>query len=131
MSIVSRAIVHPITFSQRCSPKTPKTFSVPKNLNSRIQNQPHHIIMQQSHLRKTTERIKKRDSGVNSENILESGKSKLWPPASISLMFQRKRRRCVTLVRSYISIIIRKATLLAIAPSQKTSISLGNLHVGD
>ena len=131
MSIVPKTTVYLIIFSQKCSPKTPKTFFVPKNLNPRIQNQPHHMTMQQSHLRKTTERIKRRDSGVNSEIILESGKSRLRSPVSIPLMSQRKRRRCVTLVKSCISIMIKKAILSAIASSQKTSVSLGNLHTSD
>ena len=87
--------------------------------------------MQRSHLKKTTERIRKRGSGVKDRNILESGKSRLWPPMSIQLMSRRKRRRSVTLVKSLVSTMIRKATLPMTAPRQKTSVGLSNLRASD
>ena len=79
----------------------------------------------------TIERIEKRGSGVKGRNILESGKSRLQPSMSSIPMSQRKKRRGVTLVRLCNSTMIRRATLLVTAPSQKTSVDLGNLHTSN
>ena len=43
----------------------------------------------------------------------------------------KKKRRGVTLVKSHISIMIKKATLSTTALSQKTSVGLGNLYAND
>ena len=54
------------------------------------------------------------------------------PVTSINITnVSKKKKRGVTLVRLRISIAIKKATLQAIALSQKTSISLGNLCAGN
>ena len=127
MSIALRATTHLTTLSRRYRLKAPKTYFAPKKQNLRIKSQPYHVTMRWSHLKKTTKRIRRRGSGVKSENILRSGKSKLRLPASTPPMSWRKRRRGVTLVRSRVLIVMRKATLPATVPSQKTSISFGNL----
>ena len=131
MLIALRATARLITLSQRCRPKAPRTCPAPKKPNPRIQSQPHHMTMRRSHLRRTTRRIRRKGSEVKSRNILESKKSRLRLPTSIPLISQRKRRRNVMLVISRVSTVIRKATLLATVPSQKTSVSLGNLHADD
>ena len=108
-----------------------KNFSRPKKPNPRIQSQPYYMIIWQSCLRKMTGRIRRRDSGVKGGNTLGSRKSRLRPPALAPSMSQKKRKRGVILVRSRISTTIKKATLPATAPSQKTSVSLNNLRAGD
>ena len=49
------------------------------------------MIMQQSCLKKKTGKIRRKDSKVKNRNILDSTKSRLWLPASSSLMSQRKK----------------------------------------
>ena len=54
------------------------------------------------------------------------------PATSINTInVSKKRRKSMTLVRLRVSTAIRKVTLLAIAPSQKTSVGLGNLRAGN
>ena len=62
-----------------------------------------------------------------SENALGSRKNS---PRTLARP-QRRKKRGVTLVRLYISSAIRKATMPAIAPSQKTSVGFNNLYAGD
>ena len=62
---------------------------------------------------------------------LGSKKSRFWLLASTPLMSQRKKIRSMTLVKSYISIAIKKATLLAITSSQKTNVGLNNFCAGN
>ena len=50
--------------------------------------------MRQNCLKKMTKKIKRRSSGVKSENILRSKKSKVWPLVSTSLISQKKKKRC-------------------------------------
>ena len=131
MSVVSEAIACLTTLPQRCKPKALKTISAPKNSNQKIQSKPHYVTMRRSRLRRMIKRISRRGSGVKSGNILESGKSRLRPPASIPLMPQRKKRRSVIFIRSRISTAIRKTTITATILSQKTSVSLGNFRAGN
>ena len=131
MLVAPEATVRLTTLPQRCRPKAPKTRPAPKKPNLKIQSQPHHMTMRRNYLRRTTEKIRRRSSGVKSGNTLGSGKSRLRPPTSTPPISRRKRKRGVMLVKSRISIVIRKAILLATAPSQKTSISLGNLRASD
>ena len=131
MSIAPVATTCLTIFLQRCKPKGSRTLPILKNLNPKIQNQPYHVMMRRNCLKKTIKRIRRKGSKVKSGSILESGKSKLWSLASIPPISQRKRRKGMTLMRSHISIVIRKVILLAIALSQKTSIGLGNFHAND
>ena len=71
------------------------------------------MIIQQSYSRKTIGKIRRRDFEVKNRNILESGKNRLGLLISISPMFQRKRRRDMTLVRLYILTVIKKVILPA------------------
>ena len=80
---------------------------------------------QQSQLKK---RINKRGLNAN-ENAL-GNQRKSWSLATI-LSILLKKRKSVTLVRSRVLTAIRKTTMLVTAPSQKTSISLSNLHAGN
>ena len=73
-------------------------------------------------------KIKKKGFMAKDGNILRSKKSKLWLPTLILLIPQKKN---ITLVRSRILIAIKKATMLATAPSQKTSIGFGNFYIGN
>ena len=107
------------------------TCSAPKKLNPRIRSQSHHVTMRRSHLKRTIERIRRRSSKVKGGNTLGSGKNRLRPSTSTPPMSWRKRRRSVTLMKSRVLIMIRKATLLATASSQKTSIGFGNLCAGN
>ena len=102
-----------------------------EELNPRIQSQPHYMTIRQSCLKKITRKIRKRGFVVKSENTLKSGKSRLWPPTSTSLMSRRKKRRNMTLVRLRISITIRKATLPVTASSQKTSVGFDNFRANN
>ena len=131
MPIASGAIVYLTTLSQKCKSKALRTYLAPKKLNSKIQSQPYHVTMWRSHLRRTTEKIKRRGSEVKGRNILGSKKSRLRPSTSTPPMSWRKRRRSVTLVRSRISIVRRKVTLPATVLSLKTSVGLGNLRASD
>ena len=73
---------------------------------------------------------KKRFQGQKREYI-ENQKEQTLAISIITINVSKIKRRSVTLVRSYISTGIRKATLPTTAPSQKTSIGLGNLRAGD
>ena len=131
MLIALGATARLITVPQRCRPKALKTRPAPKNPNPRIRSQPHHVTIWRSHLRRTTGKIRRRGSRVKGGNTLRSRKSRLRPLTSILPMSQRKRRRSIMLVKSRVSSVIRKAILLATAPSQKTSVGLDNLCAGD
>ena len=131
MLVVPGATTCLTTLLWRCRSKTSRTRPAPKKPNPKIRSQPHHVTMQQSHLRRTTGRIRRRGSRVKGENTLGSRKSRLRPLTSTPLMSQRKRRRSMTLVRSRVSIVIRKVILPATTSSQKTSIGLDNLRAGD
>ena len=131
MLVTPGAIARLTTLPWRCKPKAPRICPAPKKSNPRIQSQPHYVTMRRSHLRRIIEMIRRRGYEVKGGNTLGSGKSRLWPLTSIPPMFQRKRRRGVTLVKSRVSTVIKKATLLTTALSQKTSVGLGNLRAGD
>ena len=88
-------------------------------------NQSLHVITRQSRLRRKTSR---KDLNSN-KNALENER-KPWPLVT-TLLTPLKKRRSMTLVRSCVSTAIRKATIPAIAPSQKTSVSFSNLYAGD
>ena len=73
---------------------------------------------------------KKRFQGQRQEYTRE--RKKQTPAITINTTnASKKRRRGVTLMRSCVLIIIRKATLLVIALSQKTNINLGNFFTSD
>ena len=127
MFVASGATVRLTTLPQRCRFKALKTCPASKKPNPRIQSQPHYMTIWQSQLKKIIRRIRRRDSSVKGGNTLGSGKSRLRPLTSTPPISQRKRRRGVALMRSRICTVVRKATLPATAPSQKTSIGLGNL----
>ena len=131
MLVAPGATARLTTLPQKCRPKALRTCPAPKKPNPRIRSQPHHVTMWRSHLRRTTGRIKKRGSRVKGGNTLGSKKSRLRPPTSIPPISRKKRRKGVTLVKSRVSIVIKKTTLPATAPSQKTSVGLDNLRAGD
>ena len=83
------------------------------------------MIIQRNRLQKKTSR-----RGLNvDKNTLENQK-KPWPLVTTPSMPLRKRRSIIP-VRSRVLTAIGKATILATAPSQKTSVGLGNLRAGD
>ena len=55
-------------------------------------------------------------------------KSKETPATSNNIVNATKKKKSVTLVKSYVLIVIKKVTLPAIIPSQKTSVDLDNLR---
>ena len=57
--------------------------------------------------------------------------SKETPAIDDNTVDTTKKKKSVTLLRSHVSTAIRKATMPAIAPSQKTSVGFGNLRAGD
>ena len=63
--------------------------------------------------------MRKRDSKAKNGNILESKKSRLWLLVSILPIFQRKKRRDITLVKSRLFIATKKVTISAIVLYQK------------
>ena len=75
--------------------------------------------------------IKKRVFEIKSKNILGNKKCRLWPLASTSLIPKKKRKRGMTLIKLCISTAIKKATLPATAPSQKTSVSFSNFRTSN
>lgn len=54
-----------------------------------------------------------------------------WLLITISLILQRKRKKSVISVRSYVLTAIRKITIVATVLSQKTIIGLDNLCAND
>ena len=131
MSIALRAIVYLITLLWRYKPKAPRTFSALKNSNPRIRSQHCHMTIRQNCLKKITKKIRKRSSRIKGKNTLKSKKSRFWPLISTPLIFKKKKKKGITLVKLCILATIRKATLLVTAPSQKTSVGLNNLYAGD
>ena len=131
MSITLRATVYLIILFQKYRPKAPKILFTSKNPKPKIQSQLYHVTMRQNCLKKITRRIKRKGSEIKSENIFKSRKNRFRPPASRPLIFQREKKRGVTLVRSYILIVIRKATLPVTAPGQKTSVNLDYFYADD
>ena len=131
MPVTPKAIAHLTILYQKYKSNIPKTFSAPKNPNSRIQSQLYYITMQRSYLKKIIGRIRRRGSRIKSENTMRSGKSRLWLLISTLPIFRRKRKRGVTLVKLCVLTMIRKTNLPAIVSSQKASVGLGNLCAGD
>ena len=50
---------------------------------------------------------------------------------TILLISQKRKKRSIMIIKSYISIAIKKTTMPVTTPSQKTSISFGNLYVSN
>ena len=96
-----------------------------RNLKLRIQNQFLYVTIRQSRLKKRTSR-----RGLNADENALGNQRKPQPLAITPSIPQRKRKNVIP-VRSRVSTAIKKATMPATAPSQKTSIGLGNFYAGD
>ena len=83
------------------------------------------MTTQQSRLKRRTSR---RDLNADKNALGNKKKPQLL---TITLLTSLKKRRSVTPVKSHISTVIRKATIPATVPSQKTSIGLGNFCIGN
>ena len=79
------------------------------------------MTIQQSRLKK---RISRRDLDANKNALKNQKKSRLLV---ITLLISLRKKRSMTPVKLHVLTVIRKVTILATIPSQKTSMGLDNL----
>ena len=130
MLVVPRATAYLILLLLRCRPKAQaiRTCLTPKNLNPTIQSASRHMTVWRSRLRNRAKRRKSLKS--ISKIALESGRNSLRLLA-LTPRPQKRKKRNVTSVRSHVLTIIKKATMPATVPSNKTSVDLDNFCISD
>ena len=63
---------------------------------------------------------------------MRNKKNKLWPLTITKLTLQRRKKRVIILVKSFVSTIIRRAIILVPALNfQKTSVGFGNIRANN
>ena len=127
MPIAPGATARPTIFLPRYQTKAPKTPPNPKNLSPKIRNQPCHMTMRRSRLKRKTRMIKRRSSKTVGGNKTNKLRQLVTIPRP-----RRRKKRGVTQARSHVSTAIKRAITPTTIPSlQKTSIGLDNLCAGD